>query len=251
MTRIIVSSSELEITYEDVVNLSNDQLLDLKIDSYSTLSVLIQDGSNLRGKSWHWFMLVFDSLLTVLTLGFTIYLSFTENWWWFPIGLLIVPIFWQANITAEEIVAKALKDEEFYNRIAHIQGWFYVIEEEILNSLKVTESIDSNCKSETLAPAFKSVLRNASNYAYSPSIDPESQTYAIICLWARILAIGYSIYVGLTLNSLYTALGLLIILVFAGVHILILLLDHLLRSLMRTYIGSIQLANKIYYRLTH
>ena len=245
MSKAIIYTKQLP--YKDVVNLKNDGSLELRIDSYSTLSVLIQGRSNLGGKGWHWFMLIFDSLLTALTLGFTIYSSVTGNWWWFLIGLLIVPIFWQnTSTTAQEIVEKALKDEAFYNRIAHIQGWFYVIEEETLNSIKVTESPDSNSKSEALAPACRSVLRNALNYAYSPSVGPESKTYAIICLWARILAIGYSIYTGLTLNSWYTALGLLIILVFGVVPVLALLLEHYLRALTRTYIGGIQLASKIY-----
>ena len=252
MARVIVSSSELEIPYEDALNLSNDQLLDLKIDAYSIVSVLTGNEFKLRGKGDHWAQLVFDSLVTVLVLGFTIYLSFTEVWWWFIIGFLIVYAFWNANCSGKSIAEEALKDQSLYDSILRIKGWFYVIEEEAVNSLKKVELRDlddSNYKSKALAPSSKSLLDNASNYAYTHSSDSESKTYSIICLWGRILAIGYSIYLWLTSVSLLDALVWLLVVAFAGIPILALVLELFLKSLMRTYIGSIQLIIKIRSKL--
>ena len=63
--------------------------------------------------------------------GYSIYLSFTSNWWWFIAGFLVMQIIWSANKKggSENVLDAALSDSEFYERVRQLGGWLYEIEQ--------------------------------------------------------------------------------------------------------------------------
>ena len=64
-------------------------------------------------------------------LGYSIYLSFTRNWWWILLGLFVTSIVWQSNKKggSENLLDAAMIDSEFYERVQKLDGWIYEIEE--------------------------------------------------------------------------------------------------------------------------
>ena len=63
--------------------------------------------------------------------GYSIYLSFTSNWWWFIPGLFGAIVISRVNkkTNSENILAAAFIDAEFYEKVRKLGGWIYQIED--------------------------------------------------------------------------------------------------------------------------
>ncbi len=79
--------------------------------------------ANIAFHFWNW--------VGFIGLGYTIYLSFVSDWWWFIIGFIGLSIIWKANKkgNAQNYLSAAFLDKDFYERVCKIKGWFYEIEE--------------------------------------------------------------------------------------------------------------------------
>ena len=65
---------------------------------------------------------------------FTVYLSFTSDWWWFIVGLFGMALIWNANKKghSQNYLEAAMVDSEFYERVRQLNGWIYQIEEKVV-----------------------------------------------------------------------------------------------------------------------
>lgn len=130
MTKKYYSSKELNIPYEDAVLLRNSGQLNLGINNSLAIKIVNTKGAGPKNRGvsaafhfWSW--------IGILIFGYTIYLSFTSNWWSFIFGLIALKVIWGANkkSNAENILSEAMKDKDFYDRIYKEEGWLYEINE--------------------------------------------------------------------------------------------------------------------------
>ena len=57
------------------------------------------------------------------------YLSFTDAWWWFLIGIVGFGVISKANTKAhtENYIDAAMTDEDFYERLIRLNVWLYLM----------------------------------------------------------------------------------------------------------------------------
>jgi hypothetical protein len=69
----------------------------------------------------------FWTIIGVVGLLFTIYLSFAFHWWWFLVGLFGGGAIIIANDTANQrnLLDAAMVDHDFYEKVRSIRGWEY------------------------------------------------------------------------------------------------------------------------------
>ena len=63
---------------------------------------------------------------------YTLYLSFTDAWWWLLIGIVGFGVISKANTKAhtENYIDAAMTDEDFYERLVRLNVWLYQMNEE-------------------------------------------------------------------------------------------------------------------------
>ncbi len=124
------SCAELSINHEQLVQLRQGGHLNLGVED--SLAAQISNAPHLKPRRttasaafhfWNW--------VGFGALGYSIYLSFTSHWWWFFAGLLLLAAIWKANKKAnsENVLDAAFIDAEFYERVRHLGGWIYEIDE--------------------------------------------------------------------------------------------------------------------------
>lgn len=71
-------------------------------------------------------------------LGYTIYLSFTSNWWWFLVGFFGAGIIFNANKkgNSQNLLDAAMIDKDFYDRVLQLDGWMYQVKDEDVDTVK-------------------------------------------------------------------------------------------------------------------
>jgi hypothetical protein len=64
-------------------------------------------------------------------LGYSVYLSFTQEWWWFFWGFVGQYILWSANRkgNVSNLLDLATKDEDFYETVRQHGMWLYQMED--------------------------------------------------------------------------------------------------------------------------
>lgn len=69
---------------------------------------------------------------------YSVYLSFTDKWWYFIIGAGILHLIHKANKkgNVENYLDAAMIDKDFYDQILAMNGWMYRIKESELENLK-------------------------------------------------------------------------------------------------------------------
>ena len=121
--------NEIALTHSQMVDLHKSGHLNLGMNN-SLAAEISNEGIGARKSSafmafhlWNW--------VAVGGLGYSIYLSVTDNWWWFIVGLSGVSVVWRANkkSNSENLLQDAMDDKEFYDRVRKIGGWLYQIEE--------------------------------------------------------------------------------------------------------------------------
>ena len=100
----------------------------LIIDNILAIDILTKN--HLRPGNTYLYTFLILSIFAIGVLGFSIYLSFSNSWWWFIPGILISFIIWNANrkSVSDNLVDEALRDESFYYKIKKIKGWMYQID---------------------------------------------------------------------------------------------------------------------------
>lgn len=133
MTKKIYSSSEVSINYEDLVDLRLRGKLNLGMNKMLA-SKLISSGfgllnHNMRGVRASYY---FFTWIPVIGFLWTIYLSFTSNWWWFIIGFFVMTFVQQVNLksAAQNICDGACNDPNIYNEIRNLGVLSYQIDED-------------------------------------------------------------------------------------------------------------------------
>ena len=130
MTKKIFSCTDINLTHEQMLELKNAGHLNLGIDDSLSTQILNAKGvaptTTTASAAFH-----FYNWLGFGILGYTIYLSFTSNWWWFIVGFFALQFIWSANKKSgsENLLDAALIDSEFYDRVKSFDGWIYQLEE--------------------------------------------------------------------------------------------------------------------------
>jgi len=122
-------SKDIEISFDQLLKLKEDNKISLTIDNVLAIDILTKRA--LRPGNTYLYTFVVFSFCAIGALIYSIYLSFTNSWWWFIPGFFISFSIWEGNrkSVAKNLIEEALRDESFYDRIKKIQGWAYRMEE--------------------------------------------------------------------------------------------------------------------------
>ena len=80
----------------------------------------------------------FWTWVAFLVFVYSIYLSFTDKWWYFIVGAGLLQVIHTANKqgNVENYLEAAMIDKDFYDQILSMNGWMYKIKESELENLK-------------------------------------------------------------------------------------------------------------------
>lgn len=138
MSKKNFSCDELNISHADLIKLREAGHLNLGIDNSVALQISNTPGlgptkttSSAAFHFWSW--------IAVAVFGFSIYWSFTHDWWWFIPGFFVMLIIWRANKSgnAENVLEAAFHDRDFYERVQKLGGWIYQIDEAEADAYRV------------------------------------------------------------------------------------------------------------------
>ena len=75
----------------------------------------------------------FWNIITIGVFLYTLYLSFTDAWWWCVLGFTGSIWFYKMNKkgNSDNYLDAAMIDREFYERVQKFNGWLYQIEEDV------------------------------------------------------------------------------------------------------------------------
>ena len=124
----IYNCNEVNISHKQLLKLRDNNQARLIIDNILAIDILTKN--HLRPGNTYLYTFLILSIFAIGVLGFSIYLSFSNSWWWFIPGILISFIIWNANrkSVSDNLVDEALRDESFYDKIKKIKGWMYQID---------------------------------------------------------------------------------------------------------------------------
>ena len=124
----IYNCNEVNISHKQLLKLRDNNQARLIIDNILAIDILTKN--HLRPGNTYLYTFLILSIFAIGVLGFSIYLSFSNSWWWFIPGILISLIIWNANrkSISDNLVDEALRDESFYDKIKKIKGWMYQID---------------------------------------------------------------------------------------------------------------------------
>jgi hypothetical protein len=123
-------SGDVRLPHSDVVRLRKEGKLQLGISK--SAAEQISSSPNLKPtKTTAAAAFKFWVVVALLGFAYSIYLSFTSNWWWFLVGLLALTAITRANSSANQsnLLDAAMVDPEFYEKIAERGGWIYRMSE--------------------------------------------------------------------------------------------------------------------------
>ena len=124
----IYNCNEVNISHKQLLKLRDNNQARLIIDNILAIDILTKN--HLRPGNTYLYTFLILSIFAIGVLGFSIYLTFSNSWWWFIPGILISFIIWNANrkSVSDNLVDEALRDESFYDKIKNIKGWMYQID---------------------------------------------------------------------------------------------------------------------------
>lgn len=129
MSKKVLSCREISLPHEQMVSLRKAGKLNLGIDN--SLAAQISAARMGPSKSTVSAAFKFWQLAALGVAAYSIYLSFTAQWWWFIPGLVVAGAILKSNSAgnAENVLDAAMTDREFYERVRAINGWLYQIDE--------------------------------------------------------------------------------------------------------------------------
>jgi len=132
MAKQLYNCEQVNLTHPQMLELRGSGDLNLGIDDRLATQIANAKGegpnktsANVAFHFWNW--------IAIGGLGYSIYLSFTDSWWWFIVGFIGVSVIWKANkkSNSENFLDAAMIDQEFYERVQEFGGWLYQIEETV------------------------------------------------------------------------------------------------------------------------
>ena len=130
MAKKMYDCNNINLTHGQMVELRNVGSLNLGINDELSMEILLKKGiaptKTTASAAFHFFNWIAFGILI-----YSIYLSFTRNWWWFILGIWVMRIIWGANKKggSENLLDAAMVDSEFYDRVKALGGWKYQVEE--------------------------------------------------------------------------------------------------------------------------
>lgn len=130
MAKRIFTCNEVEIEHAKMIELRKAGLLNLGIDNLLASRIASARGvspkTTTASAAFH-----FWSWVAMCVFIYSIYLSFTQSWWWFIPGLVVMQAIWKANKkgNSENLLDAAMIDPEFYERVKTMSGWLYELED--------------------------------------------------------------------------------------------------------------------------
>lgn len=130
MAKCLVTCKEVSIGHSQMLHLKNAGLLNLGINNSLAVEIANARGAG-PGKSTASAAFHFWNWIAVGIFVYSIYISFTQAWWWFIIGFIAMNVIYKANKkgTSENLLDAALIDGEFYERVRTINGWLYQLDD--------------------------------------------------------------------------------------------------------------------------
>ena len=120
------------------VNISHSKMLELRRAGKLSLGMDHDDAmklahmpqyapkttANVAFKFWNFIM--------IIGFFYTLYLSFTDAWWWFLIGIISVSVAFKSNKKGhvQNYLDAAMVDEVFYEKLVELDAWLYKMNEE-------------------------------------------------------------------------------------------------------------------------
>ena len=133
--------SEVDISHAQYVKLAKDNKCQLMLGH--DIAAKIAESPNLQPKKKGssaayklWDLVIWAGLI------YSVYLSFTSEWWFFIIGIISAGALFNINnkSTAENYLLDAVNDSQFYDKIKLMGGWLYKMEEDVAKQFKVENS---------------------------------------------------------------------------------------------------------------
>lgn len=142
MTKWVYRCDEVTLTHPQMVELRNAGHLNLGIDNNVVEQIARIRGLNPNQSSAS-LPFIFWGLVSLGGLAYSIYLSFTSNWWWCIIGIIGFLIVGGANRRSysESYLDVAMVDPTFYERVRAIGGWQYQIEESVVDNYRIDKNL--------------------------------------------------------------------------------------------------------------
>jgi hypothetical protein len=124
------SSREIILPHQQMLEMRKAGILSLGIN-HELASQISESGLYSPKKTTAQAAYRFWTLVGVAGFLYTIYLSFTEHWWWFLIGFVAMGVLGKANMkgNSENLLDAATIDSDFYERVRTLGGWLYQLEE--------------------------------------------------------------------------------------------------------------------------
>jgi len=123
-TKLEFSTNQIQIPWAEMVALRKAGKLSLGINKdaaaiMSTQGISPRTTANLAFHVYSW--------VSVGVVGAALYFSFTDAWWWLPIGVVVARVIWKANKSAhaDNFLDAAVWDESFYEKGRSLGVWRY------------------------------------------------------------------------------------------------------------------------------
>ena len=120
-----------ELSKAGLLNLGIDNILAARIASVRGL----EPKTTTASAAFHFWSWVAMGLFI-----YSIYLSFTQSWWWFIPGFVVMNAIWKTNKkgNSENLLDAAMIDREFYERVRSMSGWLYELDGSEAERVKLT-----------------------------------------------------------------------------------------------------------------
>ena len=130
-------SDEVDIPYEDYKKLYMEGKCKLGITNAAAASISRTKGALPKGSGIR-FAFAFYNFIAFGCMGYSIYLSFTWNWWTFIAGFFIASFVFNVNkkSNAENLVNEAHNNKEFYEQIRFLKTVSYQLDEIVAENYK-------------------------------------------------------------------------------------------------------------------
>ena len=130
-------ANEVDIPFEDYKKLHMEGKCNLGIPNDAADSSSRMKGGLPKG-SGTGYAFAFYNLIGFGCLGYSIYLSFTWNWWAFIAGFFIAGVIFNVNkkSNAENVLTDALHNQEFYEQLRHLKTLRYQLDESVVEQYK-------------------------------------------------------------------------------------------------------------------
>lgn len=123
------TTSDVDISHTDLIKLREQGKLNLGMDNQAAMQIhTTGHGSK---KSTSDLATIVYTWIAIGVFIVSIYYSFTDRWWWFIVGFVVMRVIWRAvkSATPQNYLNDAMHDLEFYDKLKIANIWLYEMEE--------------------------------------------------------------------------------------------------------------------------